>query len=133
MDTEQGLLVPVVRDVDQKSVPELAVELEQLAARARERKLALSEMQGGTFTITNLGGIGGTGFSPIVNYPEVAILGIARSRQEQVFQDGDLQICLMLPLSLSYDHRVIDGADGARFLRKVAECLSDPLQLLLES
>lgn len=132
VDTEHGLLVPVIRDVDRKSVIELASELGDLAARARERKLEIGEMRGGTFTITNLGGIGGTAFSPIVNYPEVAILGLARSRQEQVIQGGEAQVRLLLPLCLSYDHRVIDGADGARFTRKVAELLSDPLQLLLE-
>ena len=132
VDTNHGLLVPVIRNVDQKSVQQLAIELEALAGKARDRKLALDEMQGGTFTITNLGGIGGTAFSPIVNYPEVAILGIARGRKEQVVQKDDtVQIRLMLPLCLSYDHRVIDGADGARFLKRICELLADPIQLLL--
>lgn len=132
VDTEHGLLVPVLRDVDTKSVLTLAAELEELARRARERKLDLAEMRGGTFTISNLGGIGGTAFTPIVNYPEVAILGIARARTEPVFTDGGIQARLMLPLALSYDHRAIDGADGARFLRKVASMLADPIHLLLE-
>jgi pyruvate dehydrogenase E2 component (dihydrolipoamide acetyltransferase) len=131
VDTEAGLMVPVVRDVDKKSVIELATELEELAARARDRKIALEELRGGTFTISNLGGIGGTNFTPIVNYPEVAILGIARSRLEPVIRDGETVARLMLPLSLSYDHRVIDGADGARFLRDVVSMLTNPMQLLL--
>ncbi len=132
VDTEHGLLVPVIKEADRKSVVQLAVEMEELAGKARQRKLSLDQMQGGTFTITNLGGIGGTAFSPIVNYPEVAILGIARGRQEYVLHGGEPKFRLMLPLSLSYDHRVIDGADGARFLRRICEALSDPMQLLLE-
>jgi pyruvate dehydrogenase E2 component (dihydrolipoamide acetyltransferase) len=133
VDTDHGLLVPVIRDTDAKSVARLASELESLADQARNRKLTLEQMQGGTFTISNLGGIGGTGFSPIVYHPEVAILGMARSRTEAVFRDGSFQPRLMLPLSLTYDHRVIDGADGARFLRKVAQLLSDPLEMLIEA
>ena len=132
VDTDRGLLVPVIRDVDRKNVIALAVELTGLAERARTRKTALEEMQGGTFTITNLGGIGGTGFSPILNAPEVAILGMARSRMEPVYTDGQFVPRLMLPLSLSYDHRLIDGADGARFLRWVAEALQQPFLLSLE-
>ena len=132
VDTDRGLLVPVIRDVDRKNVIALAVELTELAERARTRKTALEEMQGGTFTITNLGGIGGTGFSPILNAPEVAILGMARSRMEPVYTDGQFVPRLMLPLSLSYDHRLIDGADGARFLRWVAEALQQPFLLSLE-
>jgi pyruvate dehydrogenase E2 component (dihydrolipoamide acetyltransferase) len=104
VDTEHGLLVPVIKNADRKSVVELAAELEELASKARQRKLSLEQMQGGTFTITNLGGIGGTAFSPIVNYPEVAILGIARGRQEYVLHGGEPKFRLMLPLSLSYDH-----------------------------
>ena len=132
VDTDRGLLVPVIRDVDSKNIIALAVELTQLAERARTRKTSLEEMQGGTFTITNLGGIGGTGFSPILNAPEVAILGMARSRMEPVHTDGQFVPRLMLPLSLSYDHRLIDGADGARFLRWVAEALAQPFLLSLE-
>ena len=132
VDTDRGLLVPVIRDVDGKNVIALAVELTQLAERARTRKTSLEEMQGGTFTVTNLGGIGGTGFSPILNAPEVAILGMARSRIEPMYTDGQFVPRLMLPLSLSYDHRLIDGADGARFLRWVAEALEQPFLLSLE-
>ena len=132
VDTDRGLLVPVIRDVDSKNITALAVELTALAERARSRKTSLEEMQGGTFTITNLGGIGGTGFSPILNAPEVAILGMARSRVEPVHVDGQFVPRLMLPLSLSYDHRLIDGADGARFLRWVVEALSQPFLLSLE-
>ena len=132
VDTDRGLLVPVIRDVDSKNIITLAVELTELAERARSRKTSLEEMQGGTFTITNLGGIGGTGFSPILNAPQVAILGMARSRIEPVHEDGQFVPRLMLPLSLSYDHRLIDGADGARFLRWVAEALSQPFLISLE-
>jgi pyruvate dehydrogenase E2 component (dihydrolipoamide acetyltransferase) len=133
VDTEHGLLVPVIRDVDRKSVVQLAKELDEIAKRARDRKLALEKMRGSCFTITNLGGIGGTAFSPIVYWPEVAILGVARARQEQVIQEGAAQIRLMMPLCLSYDHRVIDGADGARFCRRLASILSDPLSLFMEA
>ena len=104
-----------------------------MAQRARDRKLEGSELKGGTFTITNLGGIGGTGFTPIVNWPEVAILGLSRSRTEPVYRDGQFVPRLLLPLSLSYDHRVIDGADGARFTRRVAAMLENPLLLLLDA
>jgi pyruvate dehydrogenase E2 component (dihydrolipoamide acetyltransferase) len=131
VDTDRGLLVPVVRDVDKKSIQVLAQELNDLAERARQKKVPVEEMRGGTFTITNLGGIGGTGFSPIVNYPEVAILGLARARLQPVMRDGQVVPRLMLPLSLSYDHRVIDGADAARFTRRLAEMLENPLLLLL--
>jgi pyruvate dehydrogenase E2 component (dihydrolipoyllysine-residue acetyltransferase) len=123
VDTDRGLLVPVIRDVDQKNIVELSVEVAEAAAKARSRKLAPEEMEGGVFTITNLGGIGGTSFTPIVNWPEVAILGISRSALEPVFIDGKFEPRLMVPLSLSYDHRMIDGADAARFLRWVAEAL----------
>ena len=132
VDTDRGLLVPVIRDVDRKNIITLAVELNELAERARTRKTSLEEMQGGTFTVTNLGGIGGTGFSPILNAPQVAILGMARSGIEPVYTDGQFVPRLMLPLSLSYDHRLIDGADGARFLRWVSEALSEPFLLSLE-
>lgn len=126
VDTDRGLLVPVVRDVHKKSLIDVSVELTQIAERARTRKTTLEEMQGGTFTITNLGGIGGTFFTPIINSPEVAILGISRSTVEQVYIDNHFVPRLMLPLSLSYDHRVIDGADGARFLRWVVEAIQQP-------
>jgi len=132
VDTEMGLMVPVVRSVDGKSVLQLAAELTEVAQKARDRRLSLADMQGGTFTITNLGGIGGTYFTPIVNYPEVAILGMSRTSQQQVIINGEPQIRLMLPLSLSYDHRVINGADAARFIVKLASLLSDPFQLMSE-
>jgi pyruvate dehydrogenase E2 component (dihydrolipoamide acetyltransferase) len=132
VDTEQGLMVPVIRNVDAKSVLQLATELGDLAQKARDRKLNLADMQGGSFTITNLGGIGGTYFTPIVNYPEVAILGMSRTVRQQVLVEDKSEIRLMLPLSLSYDHRVINGADAARFVVKLAGLLSDPFQLLSE-
>jgi pyruvate dehydrogenase E2 component (dihydrolipoamide acetyltransferase) len=131
VDTEGGLLVPVLRDVDKKHVRELGEELNAIAQRARDRKLDSAELKGGTFTITNLGGIGGTAFTPIVNYPEVAILGLSRSRLEPVVRGGQIVPRLMLPLSLSYDHRVIDGAAAARFTRRLAELLENPLMMLL--
>ncbi|MCS6804581.1 MAG: 2-oxo acid dehydrogenase subunit E2 [Blastocatellia bacterium] len=132
VDTDRGLLVPVIRDVDRKNVIELSVELAAAAERARTKKTTLEEMQGGTFTITNLGGIGGTAFTPIVNEPEVAILGVARARMQPVYINGQFEPRLMLPLSLSYDHRLIDGADAARFLRWIAEALEQPFVLMLE-
>jgi pyruvate dehydrogenase E2 component (dihydrolipoamide acetyltransferase) len=131
VDTPRGLLVPVLRNVDKKSVRELAQELSEIADRARNKKVTAEEMRGGTFTITNLGGIGGTAFSPIVNYPEVAILGMARARLQPVVHNGDIVARLILPLSVSYDHRVIDGADAARFTRRITEMLENPLQMLL--
>jgi pyruvate dehydrogenase E2 component (dihydrolipoamide acetyltransferase) len=132
VDTDRGLLVPVIRDANTKSVSDLAVELGEAAGRARDRKLSLEEMQGGCFTITNLGGIGGTNFTPIVNTPEVAILGVARGSNEPVWNGKEFQPRFMLPLSLSYDHRAIDGADGARFLRYICEVLENPVLLALE-
>jgi pyruvate dehydrogenase E2 component (dihydrolipoamide acetyltransferase) len=131
-DTDRGLLVPVIRDVDKKNIVELAVELSQLSKKAREKKLTPEEMEGGTFTITNLGGIGGVGFTPIVNHPEVAILGISRSRMEPEWIGGKFEPRLILPLSLSYDHRLIDGADAARFLRWIAEAFEQPFLLSVQ-
>ncbi|GAB4377656.1 MAG: dihydrolipoyllysine-residue acetyltransferase [Calditrichia bacterium] len=132
VDTDRGLLVPVIRNVDQKNIIQLSVELSEMARKARERKLTLEEMQGGNFSISNLGGIGGTGFTPIVHSPEVAILGVSRAVMEPVFIEGTFEPRLMLPLSLSYDHRLIDGADAARFLRWVAEAIEQPFLILLE-
>ena len=132
VDTDRGLLVPVIREADKKNIIELAVELTQLAEKTRDKKLAVEEMQGGTFTVTNLGAIGGSGFTPIINSPEVAILGIARANHQAVFSDGEFKPRLMLPLALSFDHRVIDGADAARFLRWVAEALEEPFKLTIE-
>ncbi len=131
VDTPRGLLVPVIRDVDRKGVIALAAELGTLSEKARTGKLSLDDMQGAGFTITNLGGIGGSSFTPIVNWPEVAILGISRGVHEAVYDGAAFQPRQMLPLSLSYDHRVIDGADGARFLRWVVEAFEQPFVVLL--
>lgn len=132
VDTDRGLLVPVIRGADTKNILQIAAELAQLAEKARTRKIALEEMQGGSFSISNLGGIGGTSFTPIINAPEVAILGISRARMEPVWNEGAFTPRLTLPLSLSYDHRAIDGADGARFLRWIAEALEQPFLLALQ-
>ncbi len=131
-DTDRGLLVPVIRDVEKKNIVELAVELSQLSKKAREKKLTPADMEGGTFTITNLGGIGGVGFTPIVNFPEVAILGLSRSRIEPEWINGKFEPRLILPLSLSYDHRLIDGADAARFLRWISEAFEQPFLLSVQ-
>jgi pyruvate dehydrogenase E2 component (dihydrolipoamide acetyltransferase) len=131
VDTDRGLLVPVIRDVDRKGIIELAAELATISEKARAGKLSLDEMQGGGFTITNLGGIGGTLFTPIINWPEVAILGISRGSHEPVYNGQLFEPRMMLPLSLSYDHRVIDGADGARFIRWVAEAFEQPFVMAL--
>jgi pyruvate dehydrogenase E2 component (dihydrolipoamide acetyltransferase) len=130
--TERGLIVPVLRDVDKKSVMELARELAALAQRVREGKATLDDLRGGTFTITNIGALGGTGALPIINYPEVAILGVARAREEAVVRDGKIVARLLLPLSLTFDHRVADGADGARFAAAIVQRLEAPERLLLE-
>lgn len=132
VDTQSGLLVPVIRDADAKGIVTMAVEIGHMAERARQRKLAIEDMQGGTFTITNLGGIGGSDFTPIINAPEVAILGVSRARVEPVPQNGFFVPRPMLPLALSYDHRVIDGADAARFVRFLVDAIEQPYTLLLE-
>lgn len=129
VDTPNGLVVPVIRNCDQKNVLQVASELTDVAVRARDRKLKTEEMQGATFTITNLGGIGGTAFTPIVNYPEVAILGLSRGINQLVLEDGQVSERLMLPLSLSYDHRAINGADAARFIVKLSSSLSNFFEL----
>ncbi len=131
IDTPDGLVVPVVQDVDRKSLVDLAVELGEISVKAREKKLKPSDMQGGSITISSLGGIGGTKFTPIVNAPEVAILGVSRSKMQPVWNGKEFEPRLMLPLSLSYDHRVIDGADGARFTSFLSRVLSDTRRLLL--
>ena len=131
VDTENGLLVPVIRNVDQKNLIQLSVEIQQLAEKAKARKLSLDDMSGGSMSISNLGGIGGTAFTPIVNWPEVAILGISRGGFEPVWNGEEFEPRQMLPLSLSYDHRLIDGADAIRFLRWVAEALENPFALTL--
>jgi pyruvate dehydrogenase E2 component (dihydrolipoamide acetyltransferase) len=133
VDTDRGLLVPVIRDADKKSLIQIAVDLSQLSEKARNRKITPEEMQGGCFSISNLGGIGGSFFTPIVNTPEVAILGISRGRFTPVYDEesGEFTARQLLPLSLSYDHRVIDGADGIRFLRWVAEAFEQPFIMAL--
>ena len=131
VDTPSGLLVPVLRDVDRKSIRELSLELPEIAARARERKVSIDEMRGGTFTVTNLGGLGGHAFTPIINPPEVAILGMSRSRVEPVYRDGEFVPRTLLPLSLSYDHRIIDGADAARFARWVVQAVEQPWMMFM--
>jgi len=128
-DTPNGLVVPVIHDADKKDIYELARALSDLSEKARAGKLSINEMQGGTFTISSLGGIGGTAFTPIINAPEVAILGVSRSSMKPVFKDGGFVPRLMLPISLSYDHRVVDGALGARFTTALAALLADPRQL----
>jgi pyruvate dehydrogenase E2 component (dihydrolipoamide acetyltransferase) len=131
VDTDRGLLVPVVRHADRKNITEIAIDVHQLAEKARSRKLTLEEMSGGGITISNLGGIGGTYFTPIVNWPEVAILGVSRGIVEPVWRSDKWEPRQLLPLSLSYDHRVIDGADAMRFLRWVVEAVEQPFLLSL--
>ncbi|MBI3223325.1 MAG: dihydrolipoyllysine-residue acetyltransferase [Nitrosomonadales bacterium] len=131
VDTPDGLMVPVLRDADKKGLVQIAKELGDLGVRAREKKITAADMQGGCFTISSLGGIGGTAFTPIINAPEVAILGVSRSSMKPVYQDGQFVPRLMLPLSLSYDHRVIDGAAAARFTTYLAQVLSDIRRLAL--
>ncbi len=136
VDTDRGLLVPVIRDVDKKNIIELAVELSAISNKARDKKLAPEDMEGGTFTITNLGGIGGTAFTPIVNYPEVAILGLSRSHVEPLWmndgKNAKFEPRTILPLSVSYDHRIIDGADAARFTRWIVDALEQPFLLSVQ-
>ncbi|MBD1401051.1 2-oxo acid dehydrogenase subunit E2 [Pelovirga terrestris] len=131
VDTDNGLLVPVVRDADRKGIRQLAADLNALAEKARARKLSPDEMDGGTFTISNLGGIGGNAFTPIVYAPQVAILGVSRTETRPVWNGQEFVPQQVMPLSLSYDHRVIDGADGARFLRWICEALEQPLNLVM--
>jgi pyruvate dehydrogenase E2 component (dihydrolipoamide acetyltransferase) len=130
--TERGLIVPVIRDVDKKPVMELARELAALAQRVRDGKAALDDLRGGTFTITNIGALGGTGAIPIINYPEVAILGVARGREEPVVRGAQIVVRTMLPLTLTFDHRVADGADGARFAQAIIRRLEAPETLFVE-
>jgi pyruvate dehydrogenase E2 component (dihydrolipoamide acetyltransferase) len=133
VDTEQGLMVPVLKNADTKGVRELATELEELSNKARERKLSKEEMQGTSFTVSSLGSIGGTGFTPLINHPQVAILGVARADIQPVWdrESETFQPRLILPLCLSYDHRAINGAKAARFTRDLAERLTNPISLLL--
>jgi len=131
VDTPNGLVVPVIKDSDKKGIVQLAKELGDVSAKAREGKLSPTDMQGGSFSISSLGGIGGSNFTPIINAPEVAILGVSRSVMKPVWKDGAFVPRLMLPLSLSYDHRVIDGAEGARFITYFTGVLSDIRRVLL--
>jgi len=129
VDTPNGLVVPVIRNCDQKNVLQVAAELTELAVKARERKLKIEDMQGASFTITNLGGIGGTSFTPIVNHPEVAILGMSRGQKVLQMEEEKIVERLMLPLSMSYDHRAINGADAARFIVKLSSSLTNFFEL----
>jgi pyruvate dehydrogenase E2 component (dihydrolipoamide acetyltransferase) len=131
VDTERGLLVPVIKDADRKNITEISKELNELAEKARTKKITPSEMEGGNFTISNLGGIGGTAFTPIVYPPQVAIIGVSRGNTEPVFLNDKFEPRLILPLSLTYDHRIIDGADAARFLRWVCEALENPFSMMI--
>jgi pyruvate dehydrogenase E2 component (dihydrolipoamide acetyltransferase) len=133
MDTERGLIVPVIRDVDRKSIVELALELADKIQRTREGKISLEELRGSSFTLTNAGALGGAAFIPIINYPEVAILGLGRAQPKPVVRDGQITVRTMLPLCISFDHRVADGADVVRFLAQVMRLLADPTELLLEA
>jgi pyruvate dehydrogenase E2 component (dihydrolipoamide acetyltransferase) len=131
VDTEYGLTVPVVRDVDHKSLLQIAAEIGSLSERARQRKLGPEDLSGANFTVTNLGGLGTTYFSPIIRWPEVSVLGVGRAATEAVHGQDGFQPRLILPLSVSYDHRLIDGADAARFQRWIAEALEQPFLLAL--
>jgi pyruvate dehydrogenase E2 component (dihydrolipoamide acetyltransferase) len=132
VDTPGGLLVPVLHDADAKGIERLAIELNEIAGKTRDRKISPAEMEGGTFTISNLGGVGGTSFTPIVYAPQVAILGVSTAAMQPVWNGQEFTSDLVVPLSLTYDHRVIDGADGARFLRWICETLENPLQLVMK-
>ena len=131
VDTPDGLVVPVIRDADRKGLLELARELAEVSVKAREKKLSSADMQGGCFSISSLGGVGGTAFTPIINAPEVAILGVSRSSMKPVWNGQAFEPRLVLPLSLSYDHRVIDGAAAARFTTYLSQVLGDLRRLLL--
>jgi pyruvate dehydrogenase E2 component (dihydrolipoamide acetyltransferase) len=133
MDTGRGLVVPVIKDTDRKSIMQISTEIEEMAGRAREGKLDVSELRGGTFTITNVGPLGGTALIPTINYPEVAILGMGKAQEKPVVREGEIVIRTILPLTLSFDHRIADGADAARFVSELARHLSDPNLLLLET
>lgn len=130
--TDRGLIVPVIKDVDKKSIVELSVELAEIAQKTREGKIEVDRLQGGTFTVTNIGAIGGTGMVPMVNYPECAILGMARAAEKPAVYEGQICIRTLLNVALSFDHRIADGAEAAYFVRHIRECLSDPFKLMME-
>ena len=132
-DTEQGLVVPVIKDADQRSLLNLGAALQDLSARAREGKLSLDEVTGSTFTITNAGNIGGILATPVINYPEVAIVGVHKIADRAVVRNGSIVVRKMMNLSISIDHRIVDGADGARFMNEIIRLLEDPRRLLLGS
>ena len=131
VDTPEGLVVPVIKNADQKSIWDLSAEIAELSDKARNKKLAMDDLQGGTFSISSLGALGGTGFTPIVNAPEVAILGVSKLATKPLWDGANFQPRQMLPLSLSYDHRVINGADGGRFMLSLTTILSDIRRLAL--
>jgi len=133
VDTPDGLMVPVIKDVDKKSIIDLAKEIQELSQKARERKIKIEEIKGSTFTITNYGHFGGTFATPIINYPDVAILGTGKISERPWVKEGQIVIRKILPLSLTFDHRVTDGVDSARFLSKVIKYLEDPALLFIES
>lgn len=130
--TDRGLIVPVIKDVDKKSILELSIELAEIAQKTREGKIEVDRLQGGTFTVTNIGAIGGTGMVPMVNYPECAILGMARAAEKPAVRNGEIVIRTLMNVALSFDHRIADGAEAAYFVRHISECLSDPFKLLME-
>jgi len=132
VSTPRGLMVPVIRDADKKNMVQMAVEIQEIAAKCREGKIQVSDLEGGTFTVTNLGRVCGTFFTPIINYPEVAILGMGRSYEKPRVVNGEVVKRTVLPLSLSFDHRVIDGSDGARFMGWIKEAIQQPLVLALD-
>jgi pyruvate dehydrogenase E2 component (dihydrolipoamide acetyltransferase) len=133
VDSGRGLIVPVVKDTDRKSIVQISSDIEDVAGRAREGKVDVADLRGGTFTITNVGPLGGTALIPTINYPEVAILGMGRVQEKPVVRDGEIVIRKILPLTLAFDHRIADGADAARFVAELARQLSDPNLLLLEA
>jgi pyruvate dehydrogenase E2 component (dihydrolipoamide acetyltransferase) len=130
VDTPRGLVVPVLRDADKKTLPQIALELTQIAEKARTVKFEIADLRGGTFSITNVGALGGTFFTPMVNFPEVGILGLGQARLQPAVHEGQVVPRLILPLSLSFDHRVVDGADAARFTTAIVRALENPLRLL---
>ena len=132
-DTPKGLIVPVIKEVEKKGLPQIAIDLKILSEKARTDKLEVADLQGGNFTITNVGGLGGCGMIPVINYPEVAILGVGQMKEKPVVRDGQIVIRKMLPLVIGFDHRVIDGADAARFMSKLVKRLSNPAFLFVES
>jgi pyruvate dehydrogenase E2 component (dihydrolipoamide acetyltransferase) len=133
VDSDRGLMVPVLRDVDRKGLMTISKEMREISDKAREFKLDISEMRGGTFTVTNVGSLGGTFSTPMINYPEIAILGMGKMQKKPVIRNDEIVVRKMMPLFLSFDHRIVDGADGARFTRLVIDFLENPLNLLLAS